>query len=536
MDQKTQIQLKIDYYYKIRKSVEEIVHEKSKELSRYEKSYSDEFKNAKYKVISKPYFFKHLSLSDIILIGDFHAQAQSARTFYRVVRQMNPRKLILFLECICSKDQPILESFLSHNISEKEFLKQLKWSEEWKFPFEHIKPLLRWAQKNCIAVYGINKSGKRISLKERDRHAAQTIVSTLKTIDKKDKMTALVQIGDFHLAQAHLPSEIKKKQKNIKLSVVYQSPEEVYFTLYKSKKGKISDFVMLSKNKLAIMSVSPWIKWQDYLFYLETQSNTKGDLSEPLDFTDYVAHGVQFITALIKVHVSTDELAVYSSVDLVSIKNKIKNLDSSLKKFILEKVKNNESFYVPEIKLAILSKKTSNHVAKVAAEYILHQMNIYKLSTRDPVKDFLSLIWKEALVYFLCKLSNPKRKSNTLFDVRNYLKNQQFEDHGKMALKLALRQKLTEMQYLSSKSIDKSSEKLSDGVTSKDYLVASGLLGGILGEKIYSAYSSKLIKFPEGLNFIFRNVSSQQFRAFYYNNIDIIESWPSHVKSKYEQF
>ena len=140
------------------------------------------------------------------------------------------------------------------------------------------------------------------------------------------------------------------------------------------------------------------------------------------------------------------------------------------------------------------------------------------------------------MVTYLCsKIANPKRKSDTLQDIRSALQKEQFDDRGKEALMLSLNQKLTELQFISSKKIKNISSFQTKILNKKSYVIASQILGGIMGEKFYSAIIKKYLKLPLDKKVIFKDLQSAHFAEVYYETLEMIESWPTSFKSKFDK-
>ena len=70
----------------------------------------------------------------------------------------------------------------------------------------------------------------------------------------------------------------------------------------------------------------------------------------------------------------------------------------------------------------------------------------------------------------------------------------------------------------------------------RSYFTAAQILGGMLGEKVYVAFQRKILKWPEQENFLFQNLDQQHFDKKYYEYIEIIDSWPVSMKSKFDRF
>ena len=138
------------------------------------------------------------------------------------------------------------------------------------------------------------------------------------------------------------------------------------------------------------------------------------------------------------------------------------------------------------------------------------------------------------MVNYLCiKVANPKRKTDTLLDIRTALQKEQFDDRGKEALTIALMQKLNEMQFLSSGTLRPITFKAK--TSKKSILAASQVLGSMMGEKFYFALNKKIIQLPKNKNLIFKNLETDSFSTIYYESLEMIESWPESFKSKFDK-
>ena len=184
----------------IQKRVSQHLGHLSPEVQAYQEIYEKEF-SKKWRASTKVELIGHLLKSDLAYSSDFHAFNQSQRLHLRLLRSLQGRRnVVLAVEFLESQHQEELELFLEEKISEKEFLKRVDWHRRWGFNWLHYRPLLEYARKNGISVYGINRhfktrSGK--SLKQRDQHAARKIVEIKK---QSSESLVIVIFGDFHLS------------------------------------------------------------------------------------------------------------------------------------------------------------------------------------------------------------------------------------------------------------------------------------------------------------------------------------------------
>jgi uncharacterized iron-regulated protein len=529
MDSTRLVQIRKDFYLNIKKKVESILGQETKELKSYRDTYDKELSKLPWQAVDKRHLFSRLKSAEIILVGDFHAQKQSTRGFLRVIRKIKT-PFVIALECLNIQDQPALDLYLSGQISEKDFLTKVAWKKNWGFPWENYKPLFKWAHHNKVKIYGINAGLKAKNLKNRDQISADAL-KKIHTSHRNAKV--FVQYGDLHLASAHLPKSIQKILPRVNLCVIYQSPEILYFKIMEKQKEISTDVVKLGADKWALNGLPPWIKWQDYLLYLESGYDKKIPIQD-VDPTDTVAATVDFLTKSFGLNSDVSELSVYTSDDN-SFFEKLSSCNMHLRNKIIENVQEGVSFYIPELQCGYLARYSVNHVTRVAAQYIYFKEAAFNKTILDPKKDYLKIIWLEAIIYFFSKVKNPKRKTDTMQDIRNALQKELFDDRGKEALMLALTQKLSELQFLSQGKFRSLNDAVVKKYSKKSFFISAQIIGGIMGEKIFYAFNKKIIKLPINKNLLFKNLQMNSFNRAYYESLEMIESWPVSFRSKYDK-
>lgn len=529
MDSTRLVQIRKDFYLNIKKKVESIIGQEAKEIKKYREVYERELQRSPWQSVDKRHLFARLKTAGIVLVGDFHAQKQSTRGFLRIIRKLKG-PFVIALECLTFKDQLSIDLYMTGQISEKDFLTKVAWKKNWGFPWENYRPLFKWAQQHKVKIYAINGGSNLPSLKERDKKSADL----LKKIYQQNKGTQIfVQYGDLHLASSHLPRAIKNIIPKEDLCVIYQSPEVIYFKIMEQHKELTTDVVKIDQNRWALNGLPPWIKWQDYLLFLESGYDKKIKIHD-VDPTDTVAASVEFLAKLFALTCDTGALSVYTSND-DSFFDKIEECSATLKNKIIENVQEGYSFYIPELECGYLARYSVNHVIRVAAQYIYYKEGAYTKTIVDPKKDYLKLIWLEAVIYFFSKVKNPKRKTDTIQDIREALQKEQFDDRGKEALALALTQKLSELQFLSNGKIKNMNDAVFQKYSKRSFFVSAQIVGGIIGEKLFFAFNKRLIKLPINKSLIFKNLQIPMFNKVYYESLEMIESWPVSFKSKYDK-
>lgn len=523
------------------KQVRHRLGEDAPELMHYRQTYNREFAK-KWTPSTKEDLWEQIKHSQILIIGDFHALHQSQKAQLRILRGLpKERKVVLAVEFFEAADQEKINAYLGGKLSEKEFLKAIQWQSKWGFPWEHYRPLMRWAQKHKISVFGINKSYKKrnaTTLKSRDVFAGKKIAELVKSYPEHLVFTIY---GDLHLAKSHIPQQIEAQLGRPiakKILRIFQNSEQIFFQLLSKEIESNTDLVRIGQNVFCLMSVPPWVKWQNYLMYLEQaydlvlDEDDEDDEEYSLDYTDHVSRYVKIISEEMKIETSLADLSVYTAQDSAFWVQAHEHYNAKELKWIEAMIGERMSFYLPEIRAAYLARATVNHAASLAMRYIHAQAcKVEKLPT-DPGKDFLYLIWSEAVAYFGSKIINHKRKTDTIADIKVSLSSRGPSDLGKEALQLALSQKMHELMVITGVPQHRLQAKPRKSLS---YVVAANLLGGMLGERLYGGYRKKLISAATIQSFLRRNIDKESFKLAYYDILEVIESLPATFHSKREK-
>lgn len=537
-DLKKWIRIRKDLYLQMERQVRHRLGDDIPELRQYRDTYDKEFKK-KWTAVSKEVLFDQIEKSQLVIMGDFHALHQSQKAQLRILRHLSlNKKIILAVEFFEAGDQLKIDKYLAGAMSEKKFLEEIQWHKKWGFPWEHYKPIIHWARKNNVVIQGLNRSFKKrnaANLKSRDLFAAKKIAQLF---EKNPDHLIFVIYGDYHLAQNHIPEKLESfigKTISKKMVRIFQNSESIYFKLLESELEASTDLVMLSKNAFCLMSVPPWVKWQNYLMYLEQtydfDLNEKVKEEVSLDYTDHVSRYVKIIAEELNLSVPVSALSVYTAGDPTFWANVRKHYDGRKRRWIEMMISEGASFYLPEIKAAYLARGTVNHAASLAMRYIHSQINGVQSMSYDPKIDFIKLIWLEGVAYFGSKIINHKRKANTIADIKISLESKNSLEMGKEALQLALSQKMNEMR-----AITGANNQLSVRPREKwSYFMAANLLGGMLGERLYAGYRKKIITATEVGNFIKVAIDDDMFLMNYYKIIRVAESLPIPFYSKRER-
>lgn len=531
------IRIRKDLYRQMEAQVRHRLGEDTPELDRYHKVYESEF-DKRWKISRKEELWEQIERSRVVLLGDFHAMKQSQKAHLRILRQLpSRRKIILAVEFFEAADQGKIDRYLAGKMAERAFLKAIAWQKKWGFPWENYKPLMRWAQKHKVAVHGINRASAKKSaatLKSRDVFAGKFIAELVK---KNPDALVVVIYGDLHLAQSHIPAQILRHLGTpFAKSVlrIFQNVEKIYFQLLSRELEMTTDLVRLNRTSFCLVSVPPWVKWQNYLMYLEETYDPGLDVDDeaPLDYTDHVGRYVQILSEELQQKLPLSNLSVYTARDpqfwtLLKSKYEGRKL-----KWIQSMIADGMSFYLPEVQAAYLARSTVNHAAQLAMLFVHAQISHQEKIFCDLPGDFLRRIWLEGISYFGSKLINHKRKTDTIADLKASLASKSPADHGKEAMMLALSQKMRELMLISGR---KQGVRRLVARNKWSYMTAARLLGGMMGERLYEGYRRRLVSSQTLMNFLKKPLEGDNFEAAYYEMMEVIESLPAAFQSKKEK-
>lgn len=529
-----------DLLRQIKNQVRGHLGDESEALRSYAEKYEREL-NHRWEESTKEELLKVVAKSDLVFGADFHPFAQSQRTHLRILRDLpRKRKVILGLEAIGSRYQDIIDGFIRGSVSENDFLERVDWQRNWGFPWEHYKPLFSLAQEGKFEIVGLNLNAKNpqtLSLQQRDQHAAEIIIKLINQTTNGELI--YVVFGDLHLATKHLPGLVLRepRAKEIQWLTIFQNSERIFFQLAKAGLESQVDVVRLDRNRYCVLGAPPWIQWQSYLVYLEhnfdrdlEEGDEEGDKVE--DFSEIVESYVRVLANDLSIDTPLPNFSIYGSTDerfWISVQKKVNKRDFHL---IRAFMKNEISFWLPQQQLVYLARASMNHAAHIAGELLHAHLNGRSRYLWNQPKDFLPLIWVEAMAFFLSKWINFKRSAETLVDLKLRLKIAHPSDRGREALTLALAQKMQEVSWAHER---RSRIKLPALRRRLSYFEAARILGAMLGEKIFFYYRAGMLKQHEIMELLKHPVNDPEFKGYYKSVLVHIESLPSLEKSRGER-
>lgn len=489
----------------------------SRALKAYSKKLDSEFSRS-WKNCSRSELQRALSKARVVVGADFHAYGQSQRAHVRVLRdQISRTPIILALECLSHDKEEVAARFLAGKISEARFLSDCEWDRNWGFPWENYRPLFELARDRGYVVRGLGQP-RLTDLSKRDRWAARQIQ---KWTVLQPRALVYVVVGEWHVASSHLPGRLREHlDQPGEVIALFQDVEKLYFQLAKSRREGSVEFMKAPGDRFCMMVSPPWMKWQSYLMYLEQAYDR--DLQEDLaiDHSDHVASLIELLEGDLKVKVAKSSIQVYCPSSKTSLSRLKVSLPKRMAKALVYHLEHDLSFYLPERQWLYLSRPTINHASALAGQFMHAHLSGRRRTLWDQPKDFLPLVWVEALGFFFSKWINPKRKAETLESIRIQLEARSPKDAGRKALLLALDQRLSEVVWVQTGRLRRTHFKVRN---LNAYLEASRILGSMLGERLFQKVRSRTIHMPELMSYLNVNVESREFSAFYWELIRQIE-------------
>jgi uncharacterized iron-regulated protein len=504
------LQVQRTLYDRFRTSARQSVGTLSPTLRKYYLEYQREFSD--YTGVSSRSELLHAFIrSDILICGDYHTLRQAQRTALRLLVEaveavrLRGKHPVLALEMLRHSDTGAAALYLSGELDESRFLKQIRFDRNWGFQWENYRPLFKLAREKGIRVIGLNMpaQAKKPSLRQRDAFAA-TVLSDAMVQDPR--LCVLAMMGDLHLSQGHLPAalekELARRGKVRKVVVVHQNPERLYWKLAARGLEHEVGVVKLKKNVFCVMNTPPWVKLQSYLRWLEWSADPHADAPPSVGSQgEYVEDFLELVRTIQK-SVGL-ERPIQDSFEIVwpghspsgSPATKVSTFQRKFRRALLSAI---GSYFVPGEDAVYLSTPGVNGASTQASVYLHACLSGRWKSFEFPRQDFYSTIWVEALGFFGSKVINPHRRCYGPDD---------FSDAAKFSL---LARRVTE--HLSAERRGKMENFRGVALPAKVASVDRGVfyyrqarcLGQVLGAALYAAVVSDQVRASE-LQGLFRN-------------------------------
>lgn len=124
--------------------------------------------------------FDSLAHFPLVYVGEVHDNPASHRLELEVLsamRQRHPGQVSLGMEMFNIEQQAVLDRWVAGELSEKEFLRESRWFENWGGDFELYRELLEYCRDQQIPVIGLNTTralGRKVSMTSLDQLDEET--------------------------------------------------------------------------------------------------------------------------------------------------------------------------------------------------------------------------------------------------------------------------------------------------------------------------------------------------------------------------
>ena len=389
-----------------------------------------------------------------ILYGDFHTLRQSQRGLLRLIRayveKYRTSKIVIALEMFKAKDQAALDAYLAEEMEEQDFFANISYHSEWGFPWQNFRMILDYAKQKNIRVIGINSDNAgRDSLGERDAFAAKKLANVaLELPDHK----IICLIGEYHLADKHLPAALKTELKNQRIPAsilrVLNNIDEYYFKIQLEDFHLAStEYLKLKKDLYCIMNSPPWMKWKSFSMWEDlrswSMSSSSGEdfendhdyeiaYDDSFDIDFQFLHFVRSIAEFIGVSLDSSDIETFHvhyapDGDFFDLLTKDEQLDEEKAYRITERASFDGVYFLPKSKKILITYISINNLAEAAGQFLHAHLSGSNEDTGDTYPDFYRRIIKSAAGMVGSKILNPRRKCWELNDASRFLKRHKGE-------------------------------------------------------------------------------------------------------------
>jgi hypothetical protein len=366
--------------------------------------------------------------ADVILIGDYHALPSAQRFAANLLEQRaqpGDRPVVLGVETIFSRHQPILEEWWRREIDEEELRQRIRFDLDWSYDWSPFYELLVTAREHAEAVYGLDCMPREDLRKigARDRHAADKVTEVRR---KHPAAVILVLFGESHLAPEHLPRVLRERLPQERVLTVLQNVDALYWQATGSHQEPV-EAVRVSDDVVCVFNATPLEKYESYRLCLSrwrqedeqapdlgpTLYNLIDSLLRFLDVNRYSSHnGTQpkfLVDLLPEVHCGSSDARLRRL--LARVTDRPERIEA-----MLSKVESQGSVYLPAINALYIREFQMTGAAEEASRFLHHACrglplfrNGHAAAASEPKDRFYARTLEHALAYFGSRVLYPAR-------------------------------------------------------------------------------------------------------------------------------
>jgi hypothetical protein len=370
--------------------------------------------------------------ADIVLIGDYHALANSQRQAASLLEQRamaGDRPVVLSVETIFARDQHILDEWWRREIDEEELRQRIRFDLDWGYDWAPFYELLVAARDHAEALYGLDCMPREDLRKigARDRHAAIKIEEIR---ERHPNAMIFVLFGESHLAPQHLPKILQKQIPEAKVLTVLQNIDPLYWRAAGERTDKV-DAVRVSEDVLCLFNATPLEKYESYRLFLDQWSRC----DESPDFAPTIYNLIDSLASFLEINrysptngtqpkFLVDMLPeVYggSSLEMLSRLVARRGMNASQLQSMLARIEECGSAYLPSINAFYIREFQMMHAAEDAARFLHqacqglpkrvngHLCDAETSASLRRVDQFYMRVIEHAVAYFGSRVLHPSR-------------------------------------------------------------------------------------------------------------------------------
>ena len=140
--------------------------------------------------------FAHSQRARIVFVGETHDNPASHRLQQQILaalQRQNPGRVSLAMEMFTPAQQPILDRWTAGELTEKEFLQQVGWFQNWRMNFGYYRDLLTFCRDHRIPLVALNAD------KELQQKLGRTPLNQL-TAEDRERLPEMDMDDPYQLA------------------------------------------------------------------------------------------------------------------------------------------------------------------------------------------------------------------------------------------------------------------------------------------------------------------------------------------------
>jgi uncharacterized iron-regulated protein len=369
-----------------------------------------------------------VTAADVILIGDYHALPSAQRFAASLLEQRaqpGDRPVVLGVETIFSRHQPIVEEWWRREIDEEELRQRIRFDLDWNYEWPPFYELLVTAREHADAVYALDCMPREDlrKIRARDKHAADKIAEIRQ---RHPDAVILVLFGESHMAPQHLPRVLREQLPGQRVLTALQNVDALYWRAAGAQQERV-EAVRVSDDVVCVFNSTPLEKYESYRLCLSrwnqegeqpadlgpTIYNLIDSLVRFLDVNRYASHnGTQpkfLVDLLPEVHCGASDARVRRLLSRVT--DEAERIEA-----MLGKVESRGTLYLPAINAFCVREFQMTCAAEEASRFLHHacrglplRRNGHAPVTGEPIDRFYARTLEHALAYFGSRVLYPAR-------------------------------------------------------------------------------------------------------------------------------